>query len=51
MRDAWSYGFFALTVSDAMAALSQEEHVASMTNLKYFGGVITAEELEQEFQA
>ena len=51
VRDAWTYGFRAVTVSDATGALTHEEQMASMTNLRHFGGSISIEELERELQA
>ena len=51
VRDAFTYGFYTLTVSDATATLSDEEQMASLTNLKSFCGIISIEELGQELQA
>lgn len=45
VRDAWTRGFRCLTVSDATATLSDEEHEASLKNLGWFGGTATAEEI------
>ena len=50
VREAWSHGFHCLTVSDATAALSDEEQMASMTNLQHFGGTVSVKELEEELQ-
>ena len=50
VRDARSYGFHAVTVSDGTATLSEEQQAASMLNLQRFGGTITAKELEDELQ-
>ncbi|KAF4626046.1 hypothetical protein G7Y89_g12117 [Cudoniella acicularis] len=51
VRDAWTHGLQALTVSDATATLSKEEQMASITNLQHFGGTITVQDLEEELQA
>lgn len=45
VRDAWTRGFRCLTVSDATATLSDEEHEASLKSLGWFGGTATAEEI------
>ena len=50
VRDARTHGFHTLTVSDATATVSEEEHQASMLNLRRFGGIITTEELEKELK-
>ena len=50
VRDAWTNGFYALTVTDATATLTREEHEASLLSMKYFGGTISAKELEAELQ-
>ena len=51
VRDAFTYGFYALTVSDATATLSDEEQMSSLINLRSFGGIISVKELEDELQA
>ncbi|KAF2096145.1 Isochorismatase hydrolase [Rhizodiscina lignyota] len=45
VRDAWQLGFYTVTVSDATAAVSQEEHDGTLRNLKYFGGTATVAEV------
>ncbi|MCJ1383828.1 hypothetical protein MMC17_006942 [Xylographa soralifera] len=50
VRDAWMHGLYALTVSDATGALSEEEQMASMTNLRHFGGTILVQELETKLK-
>ena len=47
VRDSWTHGFQAITVSDATGTVSEEEQRASMTNLQHFGGSISVEELER----
>lgn len=51
VRDARSYGFHALTVSDATATLSDELQRASEMNLKFFGGTVTVRQLEEELES
>ena len=51
VRDAITYGFYALTVSDATATSSDEEQQSSLINLRGFGGVISSKELEDELHA
>ena len=46
VRDAITNGFHTVTVSDATATLSNEEHQASLKSLQYFGGCATLEELQ-----
>ena len=45
VRDAWTNGWHVLTLSDATATLSEEDHQASLRNLKYFGGTVTSQEV------
>ena len=51
VRDAISEGFHTITVSNATAALSEEEHQGSMMNLKYFGGTATVTETEAALES
>lgn len=46
-----THGFHSLTVSDGTGTLSEAEQIASMTNLRYFGGTISSEDLEKELLA
>ena len=46
VRDAITNGFHTVTVSDATATLSEEEHKASLMNLQYFGGIATMVEVK-----
>lgn len=50
VREARSYGFHALTVSDGTATLSDQMQEASMVNLRFFGGTVTIRELEAELR-
>lgn len=46
VRDAIVHSVMATTVSDATATVTQEEHNASIQNLKGLGGVASVEEVE-----
>jgi len=48
VREAWAHGLYAITVSDATGTWSEEEQMASMTNMRNFGGTISTQELESE---
>ena len=50
VRDAWAHGIHALTISNATATLNEEEQMASMINLRHFGGTISVEEFEMELK-
>lgn len=46
-RDAWQNDFAVVTVGDATAALSEDEHNATLKNLQWFGGTATVSEIEE----
>ena len=50
VRDAWARGLYASTISNATATLSEEEQMASMINLRHFGGTMSAEAFEAELK-
>ena len=51
VRDAITHEVFAVTVSDATATSTVEEHEASLKNLGWFGGVATVKEIEEALEA
>lgn len=51
VRDAFNLGFHVVTISDATGTVSPEAQAASMTNLFFFGGTATTQDLEAELQA
>jgi ureidoacrylate peracid hydrolase len=48
VRDAWTRGFRCLTVSDATATLSDEDHQASLRSMGWFGGTVSTGEIIDE---
>lgn len=50
VRDAFTNGIHTVTVSDATATLSEEDHSASLRSLQWFGGVATVAEIQQILQ-
>lgn len=47
VRDAFTNGIHVVTVSDATATLSQEDHQASLRTLEWFGGTASVDEIEE----
>lgn len=45
VRDAWTRGFRCLTISDATATLSDEDHEASLRNMGWFGGTTSSNDI------
>ncbi len=43
VRDAITYGFHTVTVRDASATSTEQQHQASLLNLQWFGGMATAD--------
>jgi ureidoacrylate peracid hydrolase len=51
VRDAITYGYPAVTVGDATATVSEEQHKASLLNLQWFGGTATVDDICRSLQA
>ena len=45
VRDAYTNGIYAVVVSDGTGTLNEEDHRASLKNMKWFGEVATADEI------
>lgn len=50
VRDAFTNGMHVITVSDATATLSEEDHQASLKSLMWFGGTASVEEIEEALE-
>lgn len=47
VRDAFTNGIHVVTVSDATATLTEEDHQASLRTLNWFGGTATVGDIEE----